>query len=90
METLSTYEWPVRQSNKGSKYDVILNDVIYRIKRGDDLFPADDLSLTPKKIRDRFNAVASKRQCSIKCSIESADSLVIQLTPKTTETTEVV
>ena len=86
METLSTYEWPARHMKQGSKYDVILNDVIYRIRRGDDLFPDVD-TLTAMQVRDRFNAVAFKRQCAFKCSIESADSLVVQLTPKTPKTT---
>jgi len=85
MEALTSYEFPVRTYRNGSKYDVIKNDVIYRVQRGDDLFPVDP-EITAKKIKDRFNAVAFKRKCSFKSAIESENSIVVQFVTRTEET----
>jgi hypothetical protein len=77
METLTSYEFPAPVKKSGSKYDIIQSDVIYRIRRGDDLFPEGD-EVTAEKIEDRLRAVAMKRQRKLKCAIENADTVVMQ------------
>jgi hypothetical protein len=83
METLTSYEFPAPKHRSGSKYDIILNDAIYRIRRGDVLFPDTDPAISAEKIEDRFHAVAMKRQRKLKCAIEDADTVVVQFVVRT-------
>jgi hypothetical protein len=79
MEALTSYEWPVRVTRSGSKYDVLLNDNIYRLTRGDELFPAD---VPVRKLNDRIKQVAYKRNRKALVAIENEDSIVVQFAAK--------
>jgi len=79
MEVLSTYEFPVRTYRYGSKYDVFTVDAIYRIKRGDDIFPSD---ATTDKMIMRLGSAAGNRKQLLRSVVEDDNNIVLSFTTR--------